>query len=42
MFGEFVGQFYSLGLWKSIHSYSSLKDKLPDTLASEQEVTTFL
>jgi len=42
MFGEYVGQFYSLALWKSINTFTSLQNSLPESLANEQEVTMFL
>jgi hypothetical protein len=34
MFGEYVGQFYTLGLWKCTNTYSSFQNGLPDFLDS--------
>lgn len=42
MFGEFLGQFYTLAIWKSVNSFEALKNTLPLSLDSQFEVNKFL
>jgi hypothetical protein len=35
MFGDFIGQFYTLAIWKSVNSFEVLKNSLPNSLDSE-------
>lgn len=42
LFGEFLGQFYSLVLWKSCQSFHQLAGARLKNLASESEVHQFL